>query len=258
MIYMLEDDGNIRNFVLYALNNSGLAARGFEKPSEFWEAIGYKSTGSREGLVKAPQGRSLSEQEKPSLLLLDIMLPEEDGLSVLAKLRSSTEFSTLPVILLTAKGTEYDKVIGLDSGADDYVSKPFGTMELISRVKALLRRSAVKESLEKPDITVGNLSVSPSRHIVTVSGEDVTLTYKEFELLCFLLENMGKVLTRDRILEKVWGYEFDGESRTVDVHIRTLRTKLGECSDIIETVRGIGYKAVSQPSKRSSENEAKP
>ena len=258
MIYMLEDDGNIRNFVLYALNNSGLAARGFEKPSEFWEAIGYKSTGSREGLVKAPQGRGLSEQETPSLLLLDIMLPEEDGLSVLAKLRSSTEFSSLPVILLTAKGTEYDKVIGLDSGADDYVSKPFGTMELISRVKALLRRSAVKESLEKPDITVGDLSVSPSRHIVTVSGEEVTLTYKEFELLCFLLENMGKVLTRDRILEKVWGYEFDGESRTVDVHIRTLRTKLGECSDIIETVRGIGYKAVSQPSKRSSENEAKP
>lgn len=223
MIFMLEDDDNIRNFVLYALNNSGLAARGFEKPSEFWEAL---------------------RTEKPSLLLLDIMLPEEDGLSVLARLRASAEFSSLPVILLTAKGTEYDKVIGLDSGADDYVAKPFGTMELISRVKALLRRSNANRSLEKADFTVGKLYVSPSKHIVTADGEEVTLTYKEFELLCLLLENMGKVLTRDRILEKVWGYEFDGESRTVDVHIRTLRTKLGRCADIIETVRGIGYKAV--------------
>ncbi|MGN1119530.1 MAG: winged helix-turn-helix domain-containing protein, partial [Oscillospiraceae bacterium] len=181
--------------------------------------------------------------EKPSLLLLDIMLPEEDGLSVLAKLRADAEYATLPVILLTAKGTEYDKVIGLDSGADDYVAKPFGTMELISRVKALLRRSAANQSAEKPDMSVGQLYVSPSKHIVTAAGEQVTLTYKEFELLCFLLENKGKVLTRDRILEKVWGYDFDGESRTVDVHIRTLRSKLGACADIIETVRGIGYKA---------------
>lgn len=222
MIFMLEDDSNIRSFVLYALNNSGLAAKGFEKPSEFWEAV---------------------KTEKPSLLLLDIMLPEEDGLSVLSKLRSSAEFASLPVILLTAKGTEYDKVIGLDSGADDYVAKPFGTMELISRVKALLRRSAANQSVEKPDFSVGKLYVSPSRHIVTVNGKEVTLTFKEFELLCFLLENMGRVLTRDRILEKVWGYDFDGESRTVDVHIRTLRAKLGECADLIETVRGIGYKA---------------
>lgn len=232
MIYMLEDDGNIRNFVLYALNNSGLSARGFEKPSEFWQAV---------------------NEQKPSLLLLDIMLPEEDGLSVLAKIRASAELSSLPVILLTAKGTEYDKVIGLDSGADDYVAKPFGTMELISRVKALLRRSAGgKEATQelfagdKPDITVGGIYVSPTKHIVTANDQVVTLTYKEFELLCYLLENSGKVLTRDRILQNVWGYEFDGESRTVDVHIRTLRTKLGECAGIIETVRGIGYKA-AQP-----------
>ena len=230
MIYMLEDDGNIRNFVLYALNNSGLSAQGFEKPSEFWEAL---------------------KQEKPSLLLLDIMLPEEDGLSVLAKLRKSADYASLPVILLTAKGTEYDKVIGLDSGADDYVPKPFGTMELISRVKALLRRTAAPAQ-EHPDYSVGGLYVSPSKHIVTVNGEEAALTYKEFSLLCMLLENMGKVLTRDRILENVWGYEFDGESRTVDVHIRTLRTKLGPCADIIETVRGIGYKAVSPETKRSN------
>lgn len=223
MIFMLEDDGNIRSFVLYALNNSGLAAKGFEKPSEFLEAL---------------------KTEKPSLLLLDIMLPEEDGLSVLTKLRANPEYASLPVILLTAKGTEYDKVIGLDSGADDYIAKPFGTMELISRVRALLRRTAANQPLEKPDYTVGELYVSPSKHIVTVGGEEAALTYKEFELLCFLLENMGRVLTRDRILEKVWGYDFDGESRTVDVHIRTLRTKLGACADMIETVRGIGYKAV--------------
>lgn len=222
MIYMLEDDSNIRSFVLYALNNTGLSAVGFEKPSEFWEAM---------------------KNERPSLLLLDIMLPEEDGLSVLKKIRSGAEFSDLPVILLTAKGTEYDKVIGLDSGADDYIAKPFGTMELISRIKALLRRAGGKEENE---FRVGELYVNPSRHIVKAAGKEVQLTYKEFELLCYLLENMGTVLTRDKILSRIWGYDFDGESRTVDVHIRTLRAKLGECGSIIETVRGIGYKAVGE------------
>ncbi|MGN1422360.1 MAG: response regulator transcription factor [Oscillospiraceae bacterium] len=222
MIYMLEDDGNIRSFVLYALNNTGLSAVGFEKPSEFWQAV---------------------KKERPSLLLLDIMLPEEDGLSVLKKIRSGAELSDLPVILLTAKGTEYDKVIGLDSGADDYIAKPFGTMELISRVKALLRRAGGKEENE---FSVGGLYVNPSRHIVKANGKDVQLTYKEFELLCYLLENIGTVLTRDKILSRIWGYDFDGESRTVDVHIRTLRAKLGECGSIIETVRGIGYKAVGE------------
>ncbi len=220
MVYMLEDDANIRNFVLYALNNSGLEAKGFERPSEFWEAL---------------------KEEEPSVLLLDIMLPDEDGLSVLAKLRANPEHAALPVIMLTAKGTEYDKVIGLDSGADDYVAKPFGTMELISRIKALLRRTASNSTVE---YSVGGLYVNTSKHIVKVNGEEVQLTYKEFELLCLLLEHMGTVLSREKIISKVWGYDFDGESRTVDVHIRTLRLKLGECGGMIETVRGIGYKAV--------------
>ena len=219
MVYMLEDDANIRNFVLYALTNSGLEAKGFEHPSEFWEAL---------------------KEEEPSVLLLDIMLPDEDGLSVLAKLRANPEHASLPVIMLTAKGTEYDKVIGLDSGADDYVAKPFGTMELISRIKALLRRTASNSTVE---YSVGGLYVNSTKHIVKVNGEEVQLTYKEFELLCLLLENMGTVLSREKIISKVWGYDFDGESRTVDVHIRTLRLKLGECGGMIETVRGIGYKA---------------
>ena len=218
MIFLLEDDANIRSFVLYALTNSGLDAKVFERPSEFWKAIktGY-----------------------PDLLLLDIMLPEEDGLSILAKIRKTPELSSMPVIMLTAKGSEYDKVIGLDSGADDYIAKPFGTMEMISRIKALLRRTA---SDTKAEYTAGDLYVNLSKHIVTVKGEKIRLTLKEFELLCFLLENTGKVLTRERILEKIWGYTFDGESRTVDVHVRTLRAKLGDCGNMIETVRGVGYK----------------
>ena len=222
MIFLLEDDESIRKLVVYALQSQGFEAAGFEKPSEFWQAV---------------------KKERPSLLLLDIMLPEEDGLSVLKKIRSGAELSDLPVILLTAKGTEYDKVIGLDSGADDYIAKPFGTMELISRVKALLRRAGGKEENE---FSVGGLYVNPSRHIVKANGKDVQLTYKEFELLCYLLENTGTVLTRDKILSRIWGYDFDGESRTVDVHIRTLRAKLGDCGSIIETVRGIGYKAVGE------------
>lgn len=219
MIYMLEDDQNIRNFVLYALNNSGMEARGFERPAEFWEAL---------------------REETPTVLLLDIMLPEEDGLTVLSKLRTNPEYAMLPVIMLTAKDSEYDKVIGLDSGADDYVAKPFGTMELISRIKALLRRTSSQAAKE---YSVGGLYVNTSKHIVKVNGSEVQLTYKEFELLCLLLDNMGTVLTREQILTRVWGYDFDGESRTVDVHIRTLRLKLGECGSMIETVRGVGYKA---------------
>lgn len=222
MIYMLEDDGNIRNFVLYALNNSGLEAKGFERPSEFWEAL---------------------HEEAPSLLLLDIMLPEEDGLSVLSKLRGNPEYAGLPVIMLTAKGSEYDKVIGLDGGADDYIAKPFGTMELISRIKALLRRTAAQPTVE---YSCGDLYVNTSKHIVRANGKEVQLTYKEFELLCMLLDNMGTVLSREKIISNVWGYDFDGESRTVDVHIRTLRMKLGDCGNMIETVRGIGYKAVAE------------
>ena len=219
MIYLLEDDNNIRNFVTYALNNSGLECEGFERPSLFWEAL---------------------EKQVPQLVLLDIMLPEEDGLSVLDKLRHRPDTRSLPIMMLTAKSTEYDKVIGLDAGADDYVTKPFGTMELIARVKALLRRT--QPISDEKIYQLGGLSVCPAKHSVTVSGSDVTLTLKEFELLVFLFKHQGNVLTRDQILQEIWGYEFDGENRTVDVHIRTLRSKLGACGELIETVRGIGYR----------------
>ena len=219
MIYLLEDDTNIRNFVVYALNNSGLEAEGFELPSQFWTAV---------------------ENKKPSMAILDIMLPEEDGLSVLRKLRESSETKDLPIIMLTAKSPEYDKVIGLDGGADDYVTKPFGTMELMARVKALLRRA--EPVSDGKEYSIGPLLLNPDKHIIRVDGQDVALTLKEFQLLCYLIRNKGNVMTRDRILQEIWGYEFDGENRTVDVHIRTLRSKLGKAGDLIETVRGIGYR----------------
>lgn len=220
MIFILEDDESIRNFVGYALNNSGMPSTGFSLPSEFWRAMRTQS---------------------PDLLLLDIMLPEEDGLKILSRLRSDEKTKHLPVILLTAKGTEYDKVLGLDSGADDYIAKPFSMMELISRIKALLRRAGSRKE-DPEEYTVSELYVCPKKHIVTVKGEEVSLTLKEYELLCLLITNTDTVFSRDMILQRVWGFSFDGESRTVDVHIRTLRTKLGECGDLIETVRGIGYK----------------
>lgn len=219
MIYLVEDEKNIRDLVVYTLNSAGLETKGFERASEFWKAL---------------------NDEIPGLLLLDIMLPDEDGLSILKKIRNDNTLKRLPVILLTAKGSEYDKVIGLDAGADDYIPKPFGMMELIARVKAMLRRTAPEEN--NTDYEIGKLYVSPSKHIVRVGGQDVVLTYKEFELLNYLLENRDVVLTRDKILSKIWGYNFDGETRTVDVHVRTLRQKLGEAGDIIETIRGVGYK----------------
>lgn len=219
MIYFVEDDNSIRELVLYTLNNAGYEAVGFEKPSLFWEAL---------------------KTQTPRLILLDIMLPEEDGLQILKRLRAASATSKVPIMMLTAKGTEYDKVIGLDYGADDYVPKPFGMMELIARVKALLRRAEVVDS--DRDYTIGKLFVSPSKHLVKADGEDVTLTLKEFEMLTLLIENQGIVFTRDQLLTKIWGYAFDGESRTVDVHIRSLRQKLGTCGRLIETVRGIGYK----------------
>ena len=221
MIYCLEDDDSIRELVIYTLNQTGLTAKGFAVPSAFWKAM---------------------EEEQPSLLLLDIMLPEEDGLSILKKLRANPHTEKLPVMMLTAKGTEYDKVVGLDSGADDYMTKPFGMMELVSRVRALMRRTQTTVQKESSGIQIGDLCVDESRHRVTVQGQEVLLTLKEYELLTFLLENRGLVFSRDQILDRIWGYHFDGESRTVDVHIRTLRMKLVACSNLIETVRGIGYR----------------
>lgn len=219
MIYLLEDDESIRNFVEYALNNTGIECKGFEKPSDFWKEV---------------------DKQIPSLAILDVMLPEENGLEVLKKIRNRSDTCNIPVIMLTAKNTEYDKVIGLDSGADDYVAKPFGMMELISRIKALMRR-ATNES-KTDEYILDGLYICPSKHIVKVNGKEVILTYKEFELLSLFMSNKGTVFTRDQILKKIWGFDFDGENRTVDVHIRTLRSKLGECGELIETVRGIGYK----------------
>ena len=217
MIYLLEDDSNIRDFVLYALNGQDMEAEGFERPSEFWAAL---------------------SRRMPDLLLLDIMLPEEDGMEILSKLRAKPDTRRLPVIMLTAKDTEFDRVLGLDEGADDYVAKPFSMLELVSRIRAVLRRSGGTAA----DFRLGRLYISPEKHQVQVDGQDVALTLKEFELLRILLENRGRVLTRTQLQDHVWGYEFDGESRTVDVHIRTLRQKLGDCGEIFETVRGVGYK----------------
>ena len=217
MIYLLEDDDSIRELVIYTLNSQGMEARGFARPSAFWEAV---------------------EEQTPSLALLDVMLPEEDGISVLKKLRASAHTARLPIIMLTAKGTEYDKVLGLDAGADDYVTKPFGMMELLSRIRALLRRTERNDALYR----CGQLTVDPASHTVLVGDREVALTQKEFEVLCLLLKNKGQVLSRERLIEDVWGYAFTGESRTVDVHVRTLRQKLGEAGACIETVRGYGYK----------------
>lgn len=220
MIYLVEDDESIRELVLYTLNNAGYEAKGFAVPSLFWEAI---------------------EQENPRLILLDIMLPEEDGLAILKKLRASVKTARTPVMMLTAKGTEYDKVIGLDYGADDYMPKPFGMMEFLARVRALLRRTSA-EAGRKEEYRIGDLYLSVPKHTVLMAGKEIVLTLKEFELLALLMGQQGRVFTRDQLLSGIWGYGFDGENRTVDVHIRSLRQKLGVCGHYIETVRGLGYK----------------
>ncbi len=219
MIYLLEDDDSIRKLVIYALESQGYVAKGFARPGEFWEAI---------------------KQEIPRLVLLDIMLPQEDGLSVLSRLRAKEETMKLPVIMLTAKNTEYDRAYGLDLGADDYISKPFGMMELVARVRAVLRRTT-EEAREK-EYHLAELTVCPSRHQVTVNGESVQLTYKEFLLLQLLLEGNGSILTRSVLMDKVWGLGAERENRTLDVHVRTLRAKLGTAGRYIETVRGVGYR----------------
>ncbi len=224
MIYLLEDDDDIRELVVYSLCKTGTPAEGFACPSAFFAA--------------------LWAGELPELVLLDIMLPEESGMSILKKLRADPKTAALPIIMLTAKGTEFDKVKALDAGADDYVTKPFGVMELVARVKAVLRRSGgtPTHDVEAGEYTCGEICVSVTAHTVTVAGREVALTHKEFDLLCYLLENRGRVADRDTLLNAVWGYNFDGENRTVDVHIRTLRQKLGVGGDSIETVRGVGYR----------------
>lgn len=218
MIYLVEDDDNIRKLVCYALSKEGFDVQGFSSPKEFWQGM---------------------DKELPKLILLDIMLPEEDGLSVLHKLKNHTRTEHIPVIMLTAKSSEFDKVTGLDMGADDYVAKPFGTMELMSRVRAVLRRFE-KTQIQK-SYTLGELYVDPQKHIITVSGEEVSLSYKEYLLLMVLLEAEGNVVERDKLLTSVWG-EYYTESRTLDVHIRKLRVKLGDVGKMIQTVKGIGYK----------------
>lgn len=221
MIYCVEDDRNIRELVVYTLQSTGVSAVGFEDGKQFF--------------------KSLSE-ETPELILLDIMLPGEDGITILRKLKSSPDTKDIPVIMVTAKGSEYDKVKGLDLGADDYVTKPFGMMELVSRIKAVLRRSGKSDKEDSSELSVDGIVMNIKKHLVTAAGETVTLTFKEYELLKRLMQHPGMVMTRDALLEDIWGYDFDGETRTVDVHIRTLRQKLGSCGEQIKTVRGVGYR----------------
>ena len=221
MIFCVEDDSNIRELVVYTLESTGFQARGFEDGSSFLEALAL---------------------ETPELVLLDIMLPGEDGMELLSKLKASKKTREIPVIMVTAKGAEYDKVKGLDAGADDYVSKPFGMMELVSRIKAVLRRSGAAKKKAEDIIVSGSLEINTKKHEVKADGEVVGLTLKEYELLKRLMENPNIVMTRDSLLEEIWGYDFDGETRTVDVHIRTLRQKLGKCGERVETVRGVGYR----------------
>lgn len=221
MIFCVEDDSNIRELVVYTLETTGFQARGFEEGKSFLEALAL---------------------ETPDLILMDIMLPGEDGISLLKRLKNSSKTRDIPVIMVTAKGAEYDKVKGLDLGADDYVTKPFGMMELVSRIKAVLRRSGVAKKKAEDIIVSGSLEINTKKHEVKADGEVVGLTLKEYELLKRLMENPNIVMTRDSLLEEIWGYDFDGETRTVDVHIRTLRQKLGKCGERVETVRGVGYR----------------
>ena len=220
MIYCVEDDNAIRDLMLYTLGASGFQAKGFPDSTGFWQAM---------------------TEEKPELIMLDIMLPGEDGITVLKRLRAASATANIPVIMATAKGSEFDKVIGLDTGADDYLVKPFGMMEMVARIKAVMRRTAPKADQV---LTCGNIVLDETRHIVTVDGKQVVLTLKEYELLKLLMENAGQVFTRDILLSRIWGQDYLGETRTVDVHIGTLRTKLAKGGEKIETVRGVGYKMV--------------
>lgn len=219
MIYCVEDDANIRELVVYTLKATGYEAEGFADGKAFSAAL---------------------EKQIPELILLDIMLPGEDGLHLLKRLRADHRTEQVPIIMMTAKGSEFDKVIGLDSGADDYIAKPFGMMEFVSRVKALLRRTMSLSS--KKRLMCGKISLNQETHRVECNGEEILLTYKEFELLEYLMENQGIVLTRDKLLDHIWGYSSEVETRTLDVHIRSLRQKLQCAAEQIETVRGVGYR----------------
>lgn len=219
MIYCVEDDRNIRELLVYTLATTGFEARGLADGKELWEAL---------------------KKELPDMILLDIMLPGEDGYAILEKIKHSADTRNIPVIMVTAKDAEYDKVKGLESGADDYITKPFGMMEFIARVKAVLRRSS--RHGDDRELSCEELRIFPGRHQVYCDDQPVELTRKEFELLLYLMENRGIVMTRDQILCHIWGYDFDGETRTVDVHVRTLRQKLGDTGRLIETVRGVGYR----------------
>lgn len=221
MVYYVEDDDNIRGLTLYALRQQGIEAEGFSCDSEFKAAVAKRV---------------------PDAVLLDIMLPDTDGLEIMARLRADQETATVPIMMLTAKDTELDKVVALDGGADDYLTKPFSLMELASRCRALLRRGGMTAKPVTDTLSAGGITLSPSHREVTVDGREVKLTLREFDLLEYLMRKPGIVFSREALLQSVWGWDFDGGSRTVDVHVQTLRQKLGDRSDRIETVRGVGYR----------------
>ena len=223
MIWCVEDDTSIRDIEVYALNSTGLAAEGFADGAAFWQAL---------------------QRTQPELVVLDVMLPEIDGIELLRRMKADTALREIPVIMATAKGAEYDKIQGLDLGADDYLAKPFGVMELVSRVKAVLRRCRPQPAAV---LRCGGLVVDEQEHTVTADGVRVVLTYKEYQLLRLFLSHPGTAFTRDQLMEQVWGMDFYGESRTVDMHIRTLRQKLGVYGEHIETVRSVGYRWRAQP-----------
>lgn len=220
MVYCVEDDHSIRDLMIYTLTIAGFEAQGFADGVQFWEAM--------------------QSSARPELVLLDIMLPGEDGISILRKLRSASATADIPVIMATAKGSEYDRVIGLDLGADDYLCKPFGMMEMVSRIRAALRRTSASKHREI--LSYGAITMDQARHVVMVDGREIYLTLKEYDLLRLFLEHIGMVFTRDQLLSSVWNQDYSGETRTVDVHIGTLRTKLGESGEAIHTIRGVGYR----------------
>ena len=224
MIYLVEDDDSIRELVLYTLHTTGFEAEGFRNAADFWQAL---------------------EKELPQLVLLDIMLPDEDGLHILKRLRAGAETADLPVMMLTAKSSEYDRVVGLDSGADDYLPKPFGVMELLARVRALLRRT--QEETPSAVMTLGDVTLDRESHRVTAGGQEIALTHMEFELLAFLMAHAGKAVTREVLLDDVWGIAYSGDTRTIDVHVRTLRQKLGDSGRMIATIRNVGYRMDEHP-----------